>query len=348
MQRSWLIAIGSGLVSALLFLSVVAGNLLSLLLIYLAPLPLVIASLGWGPAIGLAAALTGTVFLGTIMGPVASVMFFLLYAGPPVLFARLMLMARTEEDGTVSHYPAGYLLAWIGAIAIGLVAFAHYVLASAQGGLPSVIEEVLPSMMPDAEALVQQLRDAGLEMTREEFFRQVGLYAPAITAVLWYAIVVINLTLGQMIVRQSGLARRPALNWARTELPFSLAPALAVALLLAQTGGDSGFIGFTASIILAVPYFLMGLISIHVTTRIRAALSPAPEMNGALRFAGLVFLYFMLLVEQQVTGVLITCIGILDQWFGLRQRAFAAMANSDGQDQGPDLGSDQAQDRGQD
>ena len=44
-----LIALAAGCASALMFASIVSGALISLLLFYLAPLPLMVAALGWGP-----------------------------------------------------------------------------------------------------------------------------------------------------------------------------------------------------------------------------------------------------------------------------------------------------------
>ena len=44
-----LIAIAAGCASALMFASIISGALISLVLFYLAPLPLMVAALGWGP-----------------------------------------------------------------------------------------------------------------------------------------------------------------------------------------------------------------------------------------------------------------------------------------------------------
>ena len=44
-----LIALIAGAASALMFASIVSGALISLLLLYLAPLPLMVIALGWGP-----------------------------------------------------------------------------------------------------------------------------------------------------------------------------------------------------------------------------------------------------------------------------------------------------------
>src|SRR3981189_1274684 len=56
------IAIAAVYASALMFASIISGALISLLLFYLAPLPLMVAGLGWGPlsaTIGGIAAATG-------------------------------------------------------------------------------------------------------------------------------------------------------------------------------------------------------------------------------------------------------------------------------------------------
>ena len=55
------IALAAGSASALMFASIISGALISLLLFYLAPLPLTVAALGWGP---LTAAIGGIVVAG--------------------------------------------------------------------------------------------------------------------------------------------------------------------------------------------------------------------------------------------------------------------------------------------
>ena len=44
-----LIGIGAGAATALLFASVASGAVISILLFYLAPLPILIAAVGWSP-----------------------------------------------------------------------------------------------------------------------------------------------------------------------------------------------------------------------------------------------------------------------------------------------------------
>ena len=77
-----LIAMAAGSASALMFASIISGALISLLLFYLAPLPLMVAALGWGPlsaTIGGIAAATG---LAAIFGFPYSLAFVVTVALP--------------------------------------------------------------------------------------------------------------------------------------------------------------------------------------------------------------------------------------------------------------------------
>ena len=48
MMTTVFIALAAGSASALMFASIISGALVSLVLFYLAPLPLMVAALGWG------------------------------------------------------------------------------------------------------------------------------------------------------------------------------------------------------------------------------------------------------------------------------------------------------------
>jgi hypothetical protein len=72
MAQFWLqiglIGFGAGAASALLFASVLSGSILSVVLFYLAPLPVLIAAIGWSHWAGLAAALTAALGLALAFG----------------------------------------------------------------------------------------------------------------------------------------------------------------------------------------------------------------------------------------------------------------------------------------
>ncbi len=62
------IAIAAGAASALMFASLISGALISLLLFYLAPLPLMVAAMGWGPLSATLGGITAATGLGAIFG----------------------------------------------------------------------------------------------------------------------------------------------------------------------------------------------------------------------------------------------------------------------------------------
>src|ERR1700731_2254055 len=71
-----LIAIAAGCASALMFASFISGALVSLLLVYFAPLPLMVAALGWGPL----AATIGGIMAATGLGAFFGLPFCIAYA----------------------------------------------------------------------------------------------------------------------------------------------------------------------------------------------------------------------------------------------------------------------------
>src|SRR5450830_1785159 len=94
MMQFGLIGIGAGAAAALLFASVTSGSWLSIVLFYLAPLPIMIAGLGWSHWAALSAALTGALALGVVFG---TVFFFAFLAGagiPAWWLGYLAMLAR--------------------------------------------------------------------------------------------------------------------------------------------------------------------------------------------------------------------------------------------------------------
>src|SRR5258705_3421255 len=124
-----LIAMAAGCASALMFASIVSGALISLLLFYLAPLPLMMAALGWGPlsaTIGGIAAATG---LGAIFGLPYCIAFVLTVALPAWWLGHLALLGRPMPHDVsagkgaapvvpdIEWYPVGRILLWIADLA---------------------------------------------------------------------------------------------------------------------------------------------------------------------------------------------------------------------------------------
>src|SRR5262249_46235241 len=116
---------GAGAAAAVLFASVISGSLISIFLFYLAPLPILIASLGWSHLAGLIAAACATAVTMTLPGAFLMVV-------PVIAFGAwwlgyLALLARPSTNGggaDLEWYPVGRLVLWAAVLGTLVVAAA--------------------------------------------------------------------------------------------------------------------------------------------------------------------------------------------------------------------------------
>src|SRR5215467_8252254 len=103
MMQFILVGIAAGLASALVFASVASGSVLSIPLFYLAPLPVLIAAMGWGHASGLIAAALAALGLGIAFGGMLSVVYVVGVGLPAWWLGYLALLARPVANGSPEH-----------------------------------------------------------------------------------------------------------------------------------------------------------------------------------------------------------------------------------------------------
>ena len=120
MMTGILIALAAGLASATMFASIISGALISLVLFYLAPLPLMVAALGWGSATALIGGVIAALGLGVVFGIPYTAAFALTIALPAWWLGHLTLLARPVSNDpqlanlapVLDWYPTGRILAW--------------------------------------------------------------------------------------------------------------------------------------------------------------------------------------------------------------------------------------------
>src|SRR5437773_4243537 len=115
MMQLVLIGISAGAATALLFASVASGALISVLLFYLAPLPILIAALGWSHWAALVAAVTASTALAAVFGTFFFIAFLVGVGLPAWWLGYLALLARPATSATpdgLEWYPAGHLIVW--------------------------------------------------------------------------------------------------------------------------------------------------------------------------------------------------------------------------------------------
>src|ERR1700729_4583158 len=93
-----LIAIAAGCASALMFASIISGALISLLLFYLAPLPLMVAAIGWGPLSAIIGGIGAAIGLGAIFGLPYCIAFVVMVALPACWLGHLALLGRAGSN----------------------------------------------------------------------------------------------------------------------------------------------------------------------------------------------------------------------------------------------------------
>jgi len=99
-RTHWIIiAIMAGLAAAALHASIVMLTPLSAILFYLAPLPLFIAGLSYGPMTAAIGAAAGAAALAGFWGPKAGLFFVISSALGPVILCRLALINRQSSGG---------------------------------------------------------------------------------------------------------------------------------------------------------------------------------------------------------------------------------------------------------
>ncbi|HWV97944.1 MAG TPA: hypothetical protein VN130_12435, partial [Xanthobacteraceae bacterium] len=124
MMIGLLIAIAAGCASALMFASISSGALISLLLFYLAPLPLMLVAIGWGPAGAAIGGILAALGLGAIFSLPYLAAFLLAVALPAWWLGYLALLGRLVAAGpettgagaptapSFEWYPVGRILLW--------------------------------------------------------------------------------------------------------------------------------------------------------------------------------------------------------------------------------------------
>jgi len=312
------IGIGAGAAAALLFASVTSGTLLSIPLFYLAPLPIMIAGLGWSHWVALIAMFTGAIALGMAFG---AVFLFAFIAGagiPGWWLCYLTMLARSasgaarecENQVTLEWYPPGRLVMWAAllaafAVLVAILNFgtdADSFRAGLRGALATILRAetgTSPGASPNAPGIgkVDRLIDFLVSVI------------PAAAAVLTAITDLLNLWLAGRVVKFSGRLLRPWPQLSAMTLPRMMIAALALAITLSFVDGLLGIAASVFSATLLLAYGVLGFAVLH-------AITAGMNMRG-----------FVLTLTYAVVGVLgwpllaLCLLGLIDTVFGLRGHA---------------------------
>jgi Predicted membrane protein (DUF2232) len=293
------VSVVCGALAAGPYLLVVTGSTGSMILVYLAQLPLFAAGLRLGTGASTSAGFVAVLILAGAGSLLAAALFAALNVVPVVLLVRQSLLARMGPGSVIEWYPPGLMTAWL--TGLGLVAaVVTFVLLGGPQGTQAALREAL------APALDRRLGEITPEL--DELLAFVAFILPGIVATSWMVMIASNGSVAQGLLARFGASWRPSPDLAALGLPMWIPVLLAFASGATLLGGTARFIGINVLIVLAVPFCLAGLAVLHTVAR----RFPRPAVTLTVLYLLVGVLGWPLL--------LIALLGLLDSPLGLRRR----------------------------
>ncbi len=306
------IAIAAGCASALMYASVISRMRVSLALLYLAPLPLMVASIGWGPLAGAIGGIAAACGIALLFGLPYAISYVLMAALPAWWLGHLIMLGRPVANAApagngaapaapaMEWYPTGRLLLWI-------AGFGFLTTITALLPLGTDAAEVAAAMR---QALLAALKARGIEASAD-MERMVTLLVAAVPAFMVMGIMkmlTVNLWLAGKIAKTSGRLNRAWPDVRGTTLPPMTMVALCVALAFSFSGGLLALVAQVASSALLMAYALTGFAVLHTLTL------TAP---GRTVWLGITYVVMLTLLWPIIVMVVL---GLADAMFGFRER----------------------------
>jgi hypothetical protein len=307
-----LIAMAAGCASALMFASIISGAMISLLLLYLAPLPLMVAALGWGPLCATIGGITAATGLGAIFGLPYCIAYAVTVALPAWWLGHLALLGRPTSNGSsagngaapvapvMEWYPVGRIILWIAGFAALTTVAALLTLgtdaATITGALRRGLLRILGGRATAATGETEQWIDALVAI------------APIAAAIVAMMTLTLNLWLAAKITATSGRLHRPWPDLRSTALPPMTLAALCVAIAFCFAGGLLAILAQIIAAALMMAYAFTGFAVLHTLTQ---ALKSRALWLGCAYAIVMVFTWPLLAM---------VVLGLADALFGIRHR----------------------------
>jgi hypothetical protein len=314
MLHRFVVAIGAGCAAALLFAVSAQSSLLAMTLAYLAPLPIMIATLGWGLDGGAIAAAISIAVLAVVAEPLSALVFAGSVAAPAWILAAFSItplaryLRRLKPDAP-AHAPVGAIvsmaavLGMLGAIAVLTTVIVMY------GGYREAARHV-------AEAITTLAGDtfenAPGNLTAREFADALVRYGPPAIAASTLIMLCVNL---YAAARSTQLSRNLPRPWpdvpASLTLPWPIGAAFLVCLA-----------GFYALPSPTAQYFSIGVGGFGAALALQGlAVAHALSRGLKMRPLMLVALYACCVLRAKYTLPVLAALGVIDGFLKLRSRA---------------------------
>jgi hypothetical protein len=303
------IALAAGCASALMYASLMSGEPISLVLFLLAPLPLMVAGLGWGPLAACIGGIAAAAGFGFLFGLPHSIAFAVAVALPAWWLAHLALLGRPAAHAAAAGdlaapqfewYPIGRIVLWIGAAAALTTLAALLTLGTDAASIHATMRD----------KLIHVLRDADVPLSPETglLVDAVISVSPAIAAAFSTMMLALNLWGAAKVTAMSGRLRRPWPDLKALALPPMTLAALFAAIGFSFAGGLVAIVAGIATSALLMAYGLAGFAVLHTLT---LSWRSRPFWLGSTYALVTMFAWPVLIM---------VALGLADAAFGLRQR----------------------------
>ena len=300
--KQWLVIFAGGSASAILFGLAALGSFGGILLAYFCQLPLFIIGLSMGTTASVIAGAIAGAGIWILGGLFGVLMFVIFNVAPAVILVRQYLLSRPMGNGQIEWYPCGLLATGGTFIGVGLLAVVFIWFALRAEGTETVIRDYL-------DQFTDQMLSHLSPSERANIVDSAVPILPGSLGLSWLVMLVINGSLAHSLVARLGWNIRPTLNFVMMELPAYLPIVVAVMLVAAIfLPGTVGYFVSNAAIILALPFFLVGLAVVHLIAR---------RMSAGIML--IIFFYILMFVFGWPV-VFIVFLGLIEQLVGLRQR----------------------------
>jgi hypothetical protein len=308
-MQTILVGLGAGIASALLFISLASGSGLALALFYFAPLPVMLAGLGWNHFAALLATLTAAGGIGIGAGFWFAIAYLAGIGVPAYTLIYLAMLARTNVNG-MEWFPPGRIVTAAAVLATIAMALTVPVFGtdidSYREGIKEIFGRVLRVQLSIPEGKPLELPNgANVSRTLDVLTYIMPPLASAVSMVTLLA----NMYLAGRIARASGKLSRPWPDLSQTALPFSTPLLLLAAFAVSFLHSIAGLAGGVLSACLLMAYAIAGLAVLHAITRGNS-------------FRGLILgATWTLLVVLGWPIVLLALLGLADGLLNLRGRS---------------------------
>ncbi len=328
MVHRYAVAIGAGCAAAFLFAVSAQTSPLAMALAYLAPLPIMIATMGWGLDAGAIAAGASVAGLTLIAEPLSGLLYAASVAAPAWVLAAFAVtpISRYVPARSASappHASVGSIVtlaAAIGMVGAAAVLTTVIVLYHGYGEAAKQVATALADLASDA------FGDGEEGARAREFAESLVRFGPAAIAASTLLMLSVNL---YAAARSTALSHRLQRPW--PDLPTSLWLPWPLGVLLIGCGALAYALPAPASQYFSIgvgglggAFVLQGVAVVHALSRgfnLRIGRNPKTAVEVPIRFVMLVALYACCVLRAPYTLPVLAALGLIDAFARLRARA---------------------------